>query len=222
MDRDLGVTETRRSRRRAWYEQRRRASTRVRALLAGALVLGFGVTATLAAWTDQENATADITAGTFAVESRASMEVGATPYADRSTNAVTVTFPGGNLYPGQSHAGWVQIKNTGSVPGSVKLSHETFTTNGIAGVDLATGLSVRIVPSIGDSTIPPACTPETEGGTPRPLEAISADEASLPLGASEGNSANYCIILTLAENSPNTAQGGTVTPTWTFTATTDQ
>ena len=44
---------------------RRRVSGRIRALLAGGLVLGVGATVTLAAWNDSEFATATFQAGTF-------------------------------------------------------------------------------------------------------------------------------------------------------------
>jgi predicted ribosomally synthesized peptide with SipW-like signal peptide len=46
-------------------KRRRRVSGRVRALLAGGLVLGVGATVTLAAWNDSEFATATFQAGTF-------------------------------------------------------------------------------------------------------------------------------------------------------------
>ena len=46
-------------------KKRRRVSGRVRALLAGGLVLGVGATVTLAAWNDSEFATASFQAGTF-------------------------------------------------------------------------------------------------------------------------------------------------------------
>lgn len=46
-------------------KRRRRIPGRVRALLAGGLVLGVGATVTLAAWNDSEFATATFQAGTF-------------------------------------------------------------------------------------------------------------------------------------------------------------
>jgi predicted ribosomally synthesized peptide with SipW-like signal peptide len=46
-------------------KRRRRVSGRVRALLAGGLVLGVGATVTLAAWNDSEFATATFQAGAF-------------------------------------------------------------------------------------------------------------------------------------------------------------
>ena len=48
---------------------RHRTFTRVRAVLAGALVLGVGASVTLASWSDSEYAAGTFTASTFRLES---------------------------------------------------------------------------------------------------------------------------------------------------------
>ncbi|WP_349828827.1 SipW-dependent-type signal peptide-containing protein [Brevibacterium litoralis] len=65
-------------------------SRRVRALLAGGLVLGVGGTVVLAAWTDSEFAEATFTAGSFNLEGSDD----GTTYADQDTvdNALGLTF----------------------------------------------------------------------------------------------------------------------------------
>ncbi|HEY4556978.1 MAG TPA: SipW-dependent-type signal peptide-containing protein [Enteractinococcus sp.] len=43
-------------------------STKIRAIVAGGLVLGFGAAGTIAAWNDSEEATGNFTAGQFGIE----------------------------------------------------------------------------------------------------------------------------------------------------------
>ncbi len=75
--------------------------TRVRALLAGALVLGVGATLTLASWTDQEYAQGSFATSTFAIEGAADGTFGdhsATPAPLLFTATAAAMSPGSITY----------------------------------------------------------------------------------------------------------------------------
>lgn len=191
---------------------------KVRAVLAGALVLGVGASMTLAAWTDQEYATATVTAGTFTIVSRTQSAPAFAPH-DSSGSAVTLPFGATNLYPGQSVAAWIQITTAGSVPGSVQLTGVTAPTNGANGDLLRDSMSVRIVPGTAAAGSTPTCTTSTTGGVTYTGIATVPTLTALPLPASGAGVANYCIVMSVPLNLANGAQGGVVTPTWMFTGT---
>ncbi|MGM7665487.1 SipW-dependent-type signal peptide-containing protein [Microbacterium sp. A93] len=188
-------------------------------MLAGALVLGVGGSATLAAWTDQEYASTQITAGTFSIVSRTA---DATTFAPHDTAASAVTLPlnATNLYPGQTRAAWIQITTVGTVPGTVQLTGVSAPVNDSRGTALSNALSVRIVATTTTSGAVPVCTTGTTGGVVYTgisnVPALTA-QALLPNGT---NFVNYCVIVTLPTAAATGAQGGVVTPTWTFTGTT--
>jgi len=183
-------------------------------------VLGFGASATLAAWTDNEFASSQITAGTFSIVSRTAS---APTFAEHPTAANAVTLPLGatNLYPGQSRAAWIQITTAGTVPGTVQLTAVAAPTNGANGDALRDSLDVRIIPTTAGASTTPTCTAATTGGIT--YTGIGNVPATLPVQTLQSNGTNvvnYCIIVTVRADSPSTAQGGIVTPTWTFTGTT--
>lgn len=208
--------------RRRQVRRARRARTRwlrVRAVLAGALVLGIGASATLAAWTDQEYATAQITAGTFSITSRTEA---APAFAAHDTSATAVTLPlnATNLYPGQSRAAWIQITTAGTVGGTVQLTAVDAPVNNASGTALGNSLNVRIIASTAAAGTTPTCTTSSTGGVTYTGIANVPTLTAQTLQPNGTNVANYCVVVTVPENTPNTAQGGGVTPTWTFTATT--
>lgn len=188
-------------------------------MLIGALVLGMGVSATVAAWTDNEFASSQITAGTFSIVSRTAS---APTFAahDTAANAVTLPLDATNLYPGQSRAAWIQITTAGTVPGTVQLSGVAAPTNGAAGDALRDALDVRVVPTTAAASTTPTCTVATTGGiTYTGIGNVPTTLTAQTLQANGTNVVNYCIIVTVRADAPTTAQGGIVTPTWTFTAT---
>lgn len=211
-------------------EARSRRFRRVRALLAGGLVLGIGATATLAAWTDQEFTHATITAGTFAVESRVS--AGA-PFVGAPSNPMLGLNATG-LYPGEKRAAWIQIRDKGSVGGVVSLSGVAVTgadgtsapvLNSLA---LRNGLkaSVAVNTGLGPGTDPATwCTTSTTAASTTGILGIgtvptpTATGALIAAGATQ-NIVTFCVILELPVGADNSVQGGAVIPTWTFTATT--
>ncbi len=217
VERDLGaVSPTRRDRRRS--ERSARTLRRVRALLAGGLVLGVGATMTIAAWTDQEIATSAVSAGTFSIVSRSDT---ATAFASHGPTETVLTVPlnASGLWPGQTRAAYVQVQASGTLPGSVNLTGVTVTNNANGtptGADLALQDALRV--GISVVAAPANCTtalPAT--GTLTAVPALTAQ--ALTVGPV--NTITYCIVLTLPSDAATTAQGGAVKPTWTFTGTTN-
>lgn len=190
-------------------------------MLIGALVLGFGASATMAAWTDDEFASTEITAGTFSIMSRTA----ASPtFAAHETSETAVQLPlnATNLYPGQSRAAWLQIQTMGTVPGTVQLTAVTPTVpvEQSPHTDLRGTLTVRIAATTATTTADPTCSASTPASDDVPIGSLPA-LAAQSLEPNGANVVNYCVIVSLPESAPVVAQGGTVTPVWTFTATTD-
>lgn len=196
--------------------RRRRTFARARALLIGALVLGFGASATMAAWTDNEFAASQITAGTFSMVSRTAA---ATTFAEHNSaaNAVTLQLNATNLYPGQTRAAWLQVKTVGTVPGTVQLTGVNAPVNDARGTALSNALSIRIVASVAAANTTPTCTKDTTGGVTYTGASTLPALPAQSLQANGANVANYCVIVSVPANTPSGAQGGIVTPTWTFT-----
>lgn len=219
MERGLRVVQTRRSRRLSVQQRRQRAFARARALLIGALVLGFGASATVAAWTDDEFASSSVSAGTFSLVSRTSATASFAAH-DTAAGAAVLPLNATNLYPGQSRAAFIQIKTTGTVPGSVQLSAvDPRPGTGANSTALRDALRVRIVASSAAGDTPAACTTGTTGGTEVGIAALPT-LAAQPLQANGANTVTYCVIVSLPASAPSAAQGGTVNPVWTFTGTT--
>lgn len=191
--------------------------TRIRALLAGGLVLGIGMTATLAAWTDQEYAKTTIQAGTFSLQSQVS---GSSWASNGAGSAVTLPLDATGLYPGVSKAAWIQIRTSGTLGGTVTLSGVTAVAPLAADQALRDALTVRVftVTQTAD------CNTTAPGGASLPLT-TAPSAGQLPPVTLDGSggtttTVTYCVVLTLPTGAPTSAQGGTVTPTWTFTGTT--
>ena len=196
--------------------ERRLRSARLRAVLAGGLVLGVGTTATLAAWTDEEHATETFTAGTFSI-------VGSTNGADFSDHpsmpgaALNFTVTPTAMAPGTTVYALYSVKTTvASVGGSVRLMAD----------DPGNGSGLGAYLEYGVTTIAGiTCNAGAfSAGTP-----VVATESKLTTGAAAKNTLaasgaspiNYCFAVTLPTIAPNEAQGAELTARWTFAATTD-
>ena len=197
--------------------------TRVRALLAGGLVLGIGTTLTLAAWTDTEYANGTFSTSTFGIVGTATNAASPNDFTDHAT------APGANLTLGLAAAGAMSpgatiytrfaVKTTAAtnVTGKVSLSAAANATAGL-GPSLQYGVKIIPATSTCDATsygasstvIVAAGSPlSTAGSNPQNLATLGSAAVS------------YCFAVTLPTGTPNTAQGTTVTPTWTFTAVSD-
>ncbi|MBC7725199.1 MAG: hypothetical protein H7146_10700 [Burkholderiaceae bacterium] len=190
-----------------------RASLRVRALLAGGIVLGVGSTATLASWTDVENASGSFATSVFATESSVQ---GGTWAAHETAPGPTVTVNSAGYSPGTVGYLQVVVRGTaGSIAGGIDLTGAT--TTGAA--DLSSAFRYRVVRTTA------ACTAAAFTGTPtfvvgstgaQPLGQGST--ASSPLAAAPasaaGDATGFCFEVTLPAGAANTLQGKTATATW--------
>ena len=188
-------------------------SRRVRALLAGGLVLGVGGAVTLAAWNDSVFTSGSFAAGVFGITGSAD----GTTYADHpvgSPAALTFAPTVSSMAPGAMSYSLFSIKTiTDSVAGTVQITADG--ANSAAGT-LGVYLQYEIRTIAGTS-----CTAATFlAGTPILTSASLATSpvTSQTIGAN-GGLVNYCFKFTLPGSADNGAQSKTLTAKWTFTAT---
>lgn len=193
--------------------------TRVRAVLAGALVIGIASVGTLATWSDREYAESAFAAGTFALVSRTDTgEFVAHPV----DGAAVLSWPLAPLFPGQSVASWVQVQSTGSVAGDVLLSGVSLAeepADGSPEAALRDAVVVRVSASASVDPTPPECTTTTPGVEVTGLTTIPA-VAAQPVEPAGANTVTFCIVVSLPEDAATTIQGAEVVPTWAFTGST--
>ncbi|MBB5639454.1 SipW-dependent-type signal peptide-containing protein [Cryobacterium roopkundense] len=203
----------------------RRRGTRLRALLAGGLVLGIGATVTVASWNDSEYASATFTSSVFDTES----SVQGAAYADNvSAPGPVVTFSGAGLSPGVSRYLSVNIRSkTNSVAGAAVLSGAVVT--GTDAATLGSALRYRVVRGdtactaaaftaaatyvVGTPTVSRVLTGAQEPGVSNLLAAAP----STGPGAATG----FCFEVTLPAGADNALQGKAAGATWLFTATSE-
>jgi len=201
----------------------RRFSLRLRAVLAGGLVLGVGATVTLASWNDSEYASGSFTTSVFDTESN----VQGGGYADNSTApGPTVTFSGAGFSPGASEYFNVLIRTkANSTAGTAVLNAAT-----LGGTDAATlgaALVYRVVRTTG------TCNSSAFTGSPVFVVGAAATFRALTLGqetgvtntlatatvSAPGAPTGFCFEVTLPAGAANSLQGKTATATWQFVAT---
>ncbi|MFF1571253.1 SipW-dependent-type signal peptide-containing protein [Leifsonia sp. NPDC058292] len=201
---------------------RRIRALRLRAILAGGLVLGVGATMTLAAWTDNEFATGSFTSSVFDTQS----SVNGAAYADNNVSPGPTVSLSGPFAPGVSAYLPVLIRTkTNSVAGTVVLNGAT-----LGGTDAATlgaALVYRVVRTTG------TCAASAFTGTPTFVVGAAGTQRALTAGqetgvsnalaaatsAAPGAATGFCFEVTLPAGAANTLQGKTATATWQFVAT---
>lgn len=197
---------------------------KIQALAAGGLVLGVGATATVASWTDQENAFGEFEAGQFQIEATTdgSWQSSNEPYE--------MHFDATGMYPGQHVYAQVLIRTSIATTFDGDL---TVVAEG-ADEDLAQHLNYRAFASV-------LTTPEDINGftcnetTTFPTESRSyiygsVDGPTVPLNDSP-DVANvhrvsaraqdvvaYCFEVQLSAETPNDMQGKSAPHTWTWNA----
>ncbi|WP_026818210.1 SipW-dependent-type signal peptide-containing protein [Arthrobacter castelli] len=190
----------------------RKSSGKIRAILAGGLVLGVGAAITLAAWNDSEFATGEFTAGEFNLQG----STNGTDFTEHSSAGDAATLPfsvdTANLTPGDvvTSPFAVRLDNTTDYDANVAVSTAT-TTGSVA------GLTYRLVQTSefgcanldAGTVIVPAGTPL--GTTPASASFALAQSAD---GSSPGAPANLCFEVTAGDIS----QGQSGTATWEFAA----
>ena len=207
--------------------ERRTALLRVRALLAGALVLGLGGSVTLASWTDTEYAAGSFGASSFQTESNVTKPYDASgPWSSNEQSPGTLVFEAASMSPGTVVFAPFAIRTKpGSVAGEVVLGAPSVSSSGTGESDLGAALRYRVVraATCGASSFTGApafvvgsdgAKPFTAGQAAGVVNPLAAASAALP-----GEPTHFCFEVTLPEGASNALQGQTATATWQFTAT---
>lgn len=199
--------------------RRTRRWRQIRALLAGGMVFGLGASATIAAWTDTENASGDFRAGTFMIEANAD---------GTWNNTRQMTFTSGAMFPGAVTYAPVLLRTTPdtTVAGDLKLSGAPASGAGA----ILDSLEYRTVlqpvpagstrPTCGASAFTSGAQYVVGGaGSWQPLATALTAGSTQRLEAAQGTTLQYCFEVRLRATAPNTAQGTSATSTWTWNAT---
>jgi predicted ribosomally synthesized peptide with SipW-like signal peptide len=199
---------------------------RLRALLAGGLVLGIGAAVTLAAWTDQEYASSGtFTASIFGTES--SVDRVTWTSHDTSGNAATLTFNATAMSPGALVYASINIRTTATtnVGGTVSLVSETNDAETLLDVLEYRAVRTASVTATCDATAFTTGSPTyiVGDGTPTYVSITTvpgspvASTITVPGGATP--ELRFCFEVQLPSGTANSYQGTTGTVTWLFSAT---
>ncbi len=208
---------------------RRRLFLRVRALLAGGLVLGAGATSTLAAWTDEAVVKGEFAASTFSVQANASKPYSVSgPWTSADSDVAVLRFDASGLAPGSVRYAPLALRTgAGSLGGSAVLGPAQVTSSGTGEADLGAALRYRVV--VADTCAETAFSSGARylvgaaGASGAVRLTTGQDEATplaLPAAAASapGTPVRMCFELTLPAGAPNALQGGTATANWRITA----
>jgi predicted ribosomally synthesized peptide with SipW-like signal peptide len=184
---------------------RPRVSIRVRAALAGGLVLGLGAGLTVASWTDAELVKGTFTASTFDVQT--SLQGGTYSGSTSVPGAVAGLYPGSLVYIS------LKVKTAAvSAAGTVSLSAAANSTG------LAAVLRYRIVSSLTCTATAFTGTPAYLAGGASTYQQVSTALAATPgiaVGANASTEVGYCIELGMPLGVDQTTYQGTQgVPTW--------
>jgi predicted ribosomally synthesized peptide with SipW-like signal peptide len=201
--------------------RRRRVLLRVRALLAGGLVLGVGGTMTLAAWNDSEFAAGTFSASSFALQS--STDSGGT-WQEHATSgtAATMSFNAAGMSPGAVNYAPIWVRTTaGSVSGTLALQGGQLAAGGNAGLFAA--LDYRVVRYTSGSC---AAGQFTAGasyivGSSSSKVALGTAGSSTAVAANSGTPVQLCFEITLKAAAANSLQGTTAGTVWEIKGTSD-
>lgn len=206
------------SRRQMRRDERRLRGRRIKAILSGGLVFGVGATATVAAWTDTEEASGSFEAGRFNIE----LSVDGTDWKNTST----MTFNAGSMYPGQKVYAPVFVRTTAntSVGGTLAVSGGGADPQNAFSSALNYRSATRSMPSPSDFVCNEANFPGSgdyvfgNGSTGVALNSSPTAQTTQKLDSAAASVQAYCFEVTLPTNAPNAAQGLSTSHTWTFNA----
>lgn len=201
---------------------------RVRALLAGALVLGLGGSVTLASWTDSDFATSSFGASVFQTESNVTKPYDASGAwsANDVPPGAAMVFNADSMSPGTTvYAPFAIRTRPNSVAGEVVLGAPSVASSAMGDAELGAALRYRVIRSAtceaSSFTGSPAfvvgadgAKPFTVGQAAGVVNSLQAATATLP-----GEPTQFCFEVTLPAGASNALQGQTATATWQFTAT---
>lgn len=185
---------------------------RMRAVLAGGLVLGIGTTATLASWNDAEYASGTLTTSTFDLQSSLDNVPGNFSSHPADTPLV-LDFAATNLAPGSLKQEQIFIRNTGNIAGTYTFSAPTV-SEGDSSFPLQNYLKYRAIETTGTCSAASftSGTPKYLAGGASTWVAI-ASPASTPRGIGTNGTpvVGICVELKLDTLTPNDRQGKTAT-----------
>jgi len=197
---------------------RKSFSFRLRAGLAGGVVLGVGATMTLASWNDSEFASSSFEASSFSTESSTVAGVWA---ANETAPGAELAIAAGSLKPSESKYAWVNVRlSAASTTGGTVVLASSTTTGA-----LVPALEYRAVRTAGTTT---ACSAAAFAGTPNfvagdsttflAITDLPAAPAISSLSHPNGE-VRYCFQIRLKGSADSGLQGATGTATWMFAAT---
>jgi predicted ribosomally synthesized peptide with SipW-like signal peptide len=192
-------------------------SRKVKAVLAGGMVLGVGAAVTLAAWTDYEFVSNEFTSGTFNVQG----SVDGTTFADHPAvgQAATLQFAGdfANLSPGTTVASPFVLR---LAEGTTYDATVTLSSSLVQAGDPA-GLTYSVVQVGGLSDCEPGATGTTDvvpAGTALGSVAGAAPFALTHVDGAAGDAVTLCFQVTAGDA---LQQGESVDVAWEFAATSE-
>lgn len=205
---------------------RRSLSRKIRAMIAGGLVLGVGAAITLAAWTDSEFATGTFTSGSFNLQG--STTGADDSYIDHDTvaGAAEIAFTTGfdNLAPDMTVAApfWVRLAAGTTSPAVLDLTEIMSTVDPATGSndDNITFDAYVIDPTATCSTATTSAVAMATGAS-LASGAIAGDTVPLSIGAADteaGAAVQICFVVTAGAQDVF-EQEESVTSTWQFVAT---
>ncbi|MET0819476.1 MAG: SipW-dependent-type signal peptide-containing protein [Aeromicrobium sp.] len=182
---------------------RRLLSRRVRAILAGGLVLGIGAAVTLAAWNDSEFATGTFGSGSFGIEGSTNGTAFADHPAEGSAAGLTFEVSAGDLAPEEPvYAGFAVQLAAGSTTAAT--------------VDISASSAAAIAPSLTYSVVRTTafgCTAATfAAGTALVTDAATTASTAADIFtlAAVTTPTNLCFKVTPAASLPQGVAGGPV------------
>ncbi|SDP36615.1 SipW-cognate class signal peptide [Nakamurella panacisegetis] len=188
-------------------------SRRLRALLAGGLVLGLGAIVTLAAWNDSEFATGTFAAGSFNLQGSSTDGVSFADHASAPGAALGFVVNPANLAPADSTYAPFAVRLAGNTSSPAVV---TVTAGGSGGS--LTGLTYRLIESATWG-----CSAATTGTDLVPAATVLGTvPGSVTFGLTTGSPVSapgapvfLCFVVTADSG---LVQGQTGTATWEFTA----
>lgn len=193
---------------------------RVRALLAGALVLGFGAVLTVASWNDSEFGQGTFTASTFDTES--SSDGSGTWMSHASSPGATLAFGASAMEPSKSFYSWIDVRTTAAttVAGTIQLA-DAVTTGSLPSSVEYRAVRTTTSSSACDVTAFTTGADYIAGGSASyiPANSVPGTPVVEALLAASGNTLRFCFDIRVTASSPSSTQGATGTATWHFAAT---
>lgn len=187
---------------------------KIAAVLAGGLVLGFGATATMAAWTDSQHATATFASGVFALES----SVNATSWKNHTAAAPATLFLGASaLAPGDSGFGYLDVRTTkeSTLGGTAILLPATASAQSDTGMLNALEMRAKVL-GAGET-----CNNSALNEVPyraATAEPNASGVLKIPSGAA-GIPVRFCLEVRMKATAPTGVQGKSAGLIWTVNGT---